>query len=104
MSWFKVPVRFQLFGQTINVEPCETLLTDEQAAAKVYPDKNIIKIQPASKAWHISEARLQHNFCHEFLHLLFITAGYEEDYADEFKVELMAGLLHQALTTMEFKK
>lgn len=100
----EVPLRFALFAQTINVVGRDTLLMDEGAAAKVYPDKNMIAIQPTSHAYQIPEQQQIHNFYHELMHLLFISAGFEDDYADEHKVDLMAGMLHQALKTMEFKK
>jgi hypothetical protein len=99
-----IPTSFKQFGKTVKVLHVHTLLEEEQAAAKVYPDQNVIKVQSISAAYNIPEEQRVHNFYHELVHLLFINAGYSDDYADEQKVDLMAGLLHQALVTMEFPR
>ena len=100
----QIPVRFQLLGQTIKVRECATLLMDENASGKSMPDKNVILLQSRSKAYDIPRAQQVHTFYHELFHTMFAVAGFGVDYADEHKVDLMAGLMLQALSTMEYKK
>lgn len=100
----RIPTSFEMLDMTIRVKDNDTLLMDDGASAKVLPDENLILIQTESKAYPIENQQRVHNFYHELMHLLFITGGYEEDYADERKVDLLAGLLFQALSTMRYKK
>jgi hypothetical protein len=97
----KIPKRFKLYGQTIEVEWDTKLLHEDDARGMaVYRDSKI-KLQSPSDSNPLPVPLVEQAFCHELVHFIFHAAGYPDDRSDEVKVERMSQLLHQALTTME---
>ena len=103
----KIPKRFKLLGQTIKVEQAPGLhYTDSSHGESRYRENRIVLQAhndgvPAPADFH------EHTFCHELVHFLLYWAA--EDAYDpplhqrECFVERLAGLLLQALTTMEYE-
>lgn len=99
----RIPKRFKLYAQTIEVEYDEKLLHRDDARGMAFYRDCKIKLQPACDANPIPQGQIEQTFCHELLHFLFNAAGYTEDRADEEKVDRLAHLLHQALETCEYE-
>ena len=63
----------------------------------------MIKLTPISPAHPIPDSSIEHTFIHELVHMcLYHTEQYELGKNEGF-VDAFAGLLHQALTTMEYE-
>ena len=100
-----IPKQFKLQGKIITVEYQEDLYHEEgvHAWAKYRTDKIIL--QPSTEQTPITQNTLEQNFYHELIHHILYVAG--EDTFDpplhrrEYLVDRIAGLLHQALTTMQ---
>ena len=99
----QIPKRFKLLGQTIEVVENPSLGVTDDARGMAHYRMSKIEIQPNGENNPFPDSHIGHTFCHELTHFLFHLAGYPEDRSDEIKVDRIAGLLHQALTTMEYK-
>jgi len=105
---FRIPKRFKLLGQTINVSIDENdfINMDDWVGKAIYKS-NKICILPSTDKNPINQEQLDQTFCHELMHFITFHAGSsysgKEDYMhrDEGFIELMGSLLHQALTTFE---
>jgi len=101
MGTITIPKTFKLLGQTVTVCYDSTLRSEHEALGLTVLDKNQIRLQPSTKTFPMSKDKTAHVFCHELVHLIFYHAGFHKDCTDERKVDLIAGLLHQALITAE---
>jgi hypothetical protein len=99
----QIPKRFKLYGQTINVGWDAKLLHSDDARGMAQYRDNKITLQSSGEHNPHPDTHTEQAFCHELTHYLFHLAGYPEDRADEIKVDRIAQLLHQALTTMEYE-
>ena len=99
----RIPKRFKLYGQTVDVE-LDPLLSsrDDVRGWAVYRESKI-RLQTQGENNGFPASHIEQTFCHELVHYLFHCAGYPKDRMDETKVERVANLLHQALTTMEYE-
>ena len=103
----KIPKRFQLLGQTINVVWIEDMTDSTDCAGVASYRRNEIRIQPNTPSNPRTESNIEHTFYHELVHwILYFAGGYykggEHLHKDEQLVDMAAGLLHQALSTMEY--
>jgi hypothetical protein len=99
----RIPKRFQLYGQTIEVVMDPTIgYNDDRGGAADYRN-NTIHLQSPGEQTPLPQAHVEQIFCHELVHYLFDMAGYPDDRKDEIKVERISNLLHQALTTAEYE-
>lgn len=105
----RIPSRFKLLGHTITVsyEP-EAHYEKARYGACSFEGK-WIKLCPPSPSHPITQSSLEHTFLHELNHMiLYHCHGLEKVkgdiplYDNEPFVEFYAGLMHQALTTMEY--
>lgn len=95
----KIPKRFMLYGQSVEVGYDPALLhKDDARGLAIYRDNKIV-LQSSSESNPIPQGQIEQAFCHELMHFLFNAAGYSEDRADEAKVDRLGHLLHQALET-----
>jgi predicted SprT family Zn-dependent metalloprotease len=107
MSDMKIPKRFKLMGRTIEVEYDNQLLYDDDRQGSAQYRFNKIVLQPRNDAQPMPN--LEQTFCHELIHwiLYFSGAAYKGDrdhmHQEEGLVDVMACLMHQALTTMEYE-
>lgn len=105
----KIPTRFKLLGQTIHVTWHERDFADasDRLAFASYR-MNEIQMNPTLLSTKTDEQREQ-TFMHELMHFVICYSGCaysgKADYMhqDENFIDLSAGLLHQALTTMEYE-
>jgi hypothetical protein len=101
---YKIPKSFQLLGHEFQVREVDhfgpmgltVLGTCEQQA-------NTITLLRTSDGMRLSPSARFHTFCHELVHAIYNTMGETDASQDERHVDMFAGLLHQALTTMKYK-
>jgi predicted SprT family Zn-dependent metalloprotease len=104
----KIPKRFKLMGQTIEVtDGGNSFIENSDRVAFASYRTNEIHINPLMV--HRTPAMVEHSFMHELVHFILYHSGsaYHSDkqdwmHQDEGFVDLTANLLHQALTTMEY--
>lgn len=104
----RIPKQFKLMGQTFSVEFDETLINERDWTGSASYRRNKISIMPDCAAHPRNHDQLEHTFCHELIHHILYYAGpslkkSEDIHQDEGFVDILAGLLHQALTTMEYE-
>ncbi len=106
----KIPKRFKLFGQTIEVSYDPTLVNELDWTGAASYRKNTIRLMPDCEAHPRSPDQIEHTFLHEMTHHILYYAGgawqggeRSKMHQDEQFVDNFAGLLHQALTTMEYE-
>ncbi len=101
-----IPKSFKLFGQTLKVEYEDDVQYTTDATGLAKYRQNIISLQPSTKQTPLTQSMLKHNFFHELTHFLLNFAGEEQFdpplHQREYLVDRIAGLLHQAIETMEF--
>jgi predicted SprT family Zn-dependent metalloprotease len=105
-----IPTRFKLFAQTILVEFDLTFFQDREGVYG-YADyrRNRIILRPSSELVPVNEEQLEQTFLHELMHfILYHIPNVPEDagylHQNEGIVDLLASLLHQARTTMEYEQ
>ena len=104
----RIPERFKLFGQTIEVTHDPSKFVEEKEGTYGYASYRENKIY-LKAAPHISKEMQEQVFLHELMHfILYHSEGsYKESkdsymHSNEWFVDLCSQLLHQALTTMEY--
>lgn len=105
----KIPKRFKLLGQTIEiVYTPEKFIENTDRLGFASFRKNQVQLRPSTDVFPLTKDQIEETFCHELVHFLTYHAGAaysgKADYMhqDEEFINLLGGLLHQALTTMEF--
>ena len=100
----RIPKRFKLLGLTYEVKEVDTLASDDNAHGMVMYNHCEIHLQRSSPAFRLTPEKRGQTFCHELTHaILYHATGDADIYQDEQLVDTVGSLLHQALTTMEFK-
>ena len=105
MNKVKIPTKFQLLGQEIEVVFDDELYFKEaqNRLGLCDFDNNIIYIQPDSSIIPRPETQIEHTYLHELTHMILIAIGKNELASDESFVDMFAGLLLQILKTSEYK-
>jgi len=103
-----IPKCFKLMGQTIEVIYDPTLVNERDWTGSASYRKNEIRIMPDCEAHPRKIDQIEHTFYHELIHHIMYYAGpglknTDNVHQDEGFVDNVAGLLHQALTTMEYE-
>lgn len=98
----KIPKRFKLLGHTVEVkgEP-EGYFEKHRFGAANYEGK-WIKITTAGPSHPVTQSSIEHTFMHELVHMCLYHTEQSQLNDNEGFVDALAGLLHQALTTMEY--
>ena len=90
----RVPKKFKLLGHTITVEMVENLHNEGVKCHGVWlEDENKIQLESSQ-----NKERLEHTFWHEASHAILDCMSSDLSY-DEKHVDLLGGLIHQALST-----
>jgi hypothetical protein len=105
----RIPVRFKLLGHTIVVSYEPEAHYDKGRYGACSFEGKWIKLCPPAPSMPITQSSLEHTFLHELGHMILYhchglekTKGDSALYDNEAFVDFYAGLLHQALTTMEY--
>ena len=94
---FKIPKQFELLGQTVAVEFTEDLQHDKDAYGAANFRSNKIQLQRSSKHVPLTADKLEHVFFHELAHYLMYVMGQDELMANEPFIDMMGGLMYQAI-------
>ena len=98
----KIPKKFKLLGQTINVKFDNSLMFENNWLVVADYRKRIIGLQPDGKQNKIYNENLEHTYLHELTHWILHTMNEHELNQNEKFVDVFSGLLHQALKTSEY--
>ena len=103
----QIPKRFKLHGQTIEVKEDPNLLDSHDWNGAASYRRGEISILPSSPTSPRKPGQIEQTFCHELVHHLFYAANAKAGdnwlHKDEEMVDLIASLLHQAITTAEYE-
>jgi predicted SprT family Zn-dependent metalloprotease len=98
-----IPRRLKLLGRTITVEYDPMLDGRDGMVGEARYTSDSIALQPNTDTFRRPQTHLEQVFLHELVHYILNEMN-EYDLRDNEKfVDVFAGLLHQALTTMEFE-
>jgi predicted SprT family Zn-dependent metalloprotease len=99
----RIPTAFQLYGQTIKVNRVVDLMHRQASVGECRFRDEVINLQKNTKDNPHTEAEMEQAFLHELTHMIlhFMANKLVDD--EEF-VDAFAHLLHQALTTGEYKR
>jgi predicted SprT family Zn-dependent metalloprotease len=97
----KIPKEFKLFGQTIKIKYVDRLVDGEDSTGQARYREGIILIQKNNKGIHRNKEQVEQTFLHELVHYILQKMGKHDLQNNEEFVDVFAGLLHQALTTMK---
>ncbi len=100
----KIPRRFKVFGQTINVEQVPNLLHTEGNYGEANHRLGVIKIHCGGDNAEIPRSSIEQTFLHEVVHVILSQMNEGELCNNEQFVDVFAALLHQALTTAEYSE
>lgn len=106
----RIPKSFKILGQTIRVVFTGEPFNDRDGTMGYASyRRNEVQLRPSTEVTPLSEEQLEMNFLHELLHFIVYFSGAavsgKKDYLhqEEEFIDLTAGLLHQALSTMEYE-
>ena len=98
----QIPKRFKLLGHTIEVEYDPMLDGRNGILGEARYTSNTIALQPNTDTYKRPDSQQEHVFLHELTHHILNEMNEHELNGNEKFVDVFSGLLHQALTTMEF--
>lgn len=93
----RIPVSFQIFGQTYNVEYDDTLRRNTENVGSCSPRQNKITLEPDQLP-----EQLEQCFLHELTHAILGELNENELYHNEKFVDTFAGALHQVLQSAKY--
>jgi len=99
----KIPKRFKQYGQTIRVAYNAKILNRDEVVGLCDIKQCLIELCPSTEAAPISEGKIEQTFVHEWVHIILDSMGERELSRNEKFVQQFAGLLHQGMTTAEYK-
>lgn len=101
-TFLNVPLRFKLFGETIDVVWDNELNNRDNANGMSNYRYSRIELQPNTKAIFRSKEQVEQSYLHEVVHFILAAIQEEKLRTDEKFVELFSKALHQVLTTSEY--
>lgn len=93
----KIPTKFQLAGQVIDVEAVSGLVTSTMHLGECCYQNNLIKLHVGD----IPRTHLEQNFCHELVHYILYMMGEDEVNNSEKFVDGFAHYLHQFMNSQK---
>jgi len=100
--YFTIPKAFSLLGHRIEVVTDSSIMHSDDCVGMFEHRKQRISLMPSIGDFPIPQSTIEQVFCHELVHALFFYAEKPKLFANEELVNLLGGLLHQALTTLEY--
>lgn len=98
-----IPRRLKLLGRTITVEYDPMLDGRDGTVGEARYTSDSIALQPNTDTFRRPQTQLEQVFLHELVHYILNEMNEYDLRSNEKFVDVFAGLLHQALTTMEFE-
>jgi hypothetical protein len=99
----RIPTRFKLLGHTITVEYDHMLDGRNGCTGEARYTTNSIALQPNTDTFNRPTSQREHVFLHELTHHILNEMNEHDLRSNEKFVDVFSGLLHQALTTMEYE-
>jgi len=99
----QIPKRFKLLGHEINVTESPADYYNLGRYGSCSFEGKVISMVPKSDSFPITQSSYEHTFMHELVHMCLYHTEQSELNKNENFVDAFAGLLHQALTTMEYE-
>lgn len=99
----RIPKRFKLLGHTVTVDFDASGYYAHRRFGVADYEQKIILLTPKGPSIPVTQSSIEHTFMHELVHHCLYHTEHAELNENENFVDLFAGLLHQALTTMEYK-
>lgn len=99
----KIPKSFKLMGRTFTVEYTPKLNYTDGATGMAYHRSRRIGLLPNTPEYPRSKEDIEQTFLHELTHHILHAMGETKLNDNEKFVDMFAGFLHQALTTMEYE-
>lgn len=103
MGEFRIPKRFKILGHTVEVAEEPGMFFHRGRFAECSLEGKTINLAPLSPHHPVTRGSVEHSFLHEVVHFLLYHTEQAKLGDNEAFVDLLAGLLHQVLTTMEFE-
>lgn len=98
MKQVPIPTQFNLYAQTIVVEPSTTLVQDRDAVGLAYFETNTIQLQVDAPTYPRTRRQVEEAYLHELTHFILQYMEHELRLNEPF-VDQFSKLLHQAMTT-----
>jgi hypothetical protein len=98
----RIPKRFKLLGQTIEVSQVDHIASANGTLGEARATQNSILLQKSVEGFPLPESQKIHILYHEIMHLVLGAMGQSEFAGEESFVDLVAGMLHQVFSTMEY--
>ena len=98
----KIPKRFKIFGQTIEVEFVDDLVQSHDNRGEAYFRRNKILIQEDCKGVRTTREQIEQVFLHEVIHIVFNELREDVMRDNEPLVDRIASALHQVFQTAEY--
>ena len=96
----KIPKRFKMFGQTIDIEYDKTLTHRTDNIGVASSIRNKITLQSNIEGHPMPRQKMEETFLHEKVHLILNFMRHDLSSNEAF-VEIFSGLLHQSIVTEE---
>ena len=100
----KIPSAFMLYGQRIVVRWRTDLVDDEDKTGQAVFRRNVIELQSNTGGIQRPQTQIESSFFHELVHYVLFMLNKDDMVSDEEFVDGVARLLHQALTTAEYRQ
>lgn len=99
----RIPKRFKLLGHSIEVKDDDEIFFLKRSYGQCCFEGKWIKLVRPHAKHPITQSSLEHSFLHELIHMCLYHTEQSQLNDNEGFVDSLAGLLHQALTTMEYE-
>ena len=98
----KIPKRFKIFGQTVQVKFVDDLVQNHDNRGEACFRRNKILIQADCKGVRTTREQIEQVFLHETIHILFNELCEDAMRDNEALVDKIASALHQVFQTAEY--
>ena len=102
--FYNIPKRIHIFGHNIDILWNENLAADDSKTGISDFRRGTITIQPSCIQMNRTYDSVQRTYYHEVIHFILALLDYSDLTFDEHFVELVAGGLHQVISTAEFEE
>jgi hypothetical protein len=101
---YRIPRQFKLLGQTIRIDLVDHIASQNGTLGEARSIQNNILLQRNVDGFPIPESQRLHILWHEIFHIILNAMGQTELAEEEAFVDLIAGMTHQVLSTMEYEE
>ena len=102
MNKIRIPKRFKIFGQTIEVKFVDDLVQSHDNRGEAYYRRNQILIQADCKGVKTTREQIEQVLLHEIIHILFNELREDVMRDNDPLVDRIASALHQVFQTAEY--